>query len=287
MGSPYGLDRLFGSIPIITGVNDDLIVDTGSGDQTFQMPALDYYAYAGGPPLVGGVSLPSIYIEMLPVVGAGFTVSFATPTVSTTSPVGGVTVDGITIRLSQMHPSWRPLFGVLESDTTTDVTGLVSPWTSPYSVGYQTVMPRHAVTKLADVVHEQYRSGNPNARYQYRWGTEETRTLVYDCVPAALVRSTRAGEAQAWADAAGLALGDVNPTWASVWESASRGLPMIVVHNEGDQDLGVLTHPYEVVRLAPEQQDRFSATWVELDEAGEFYTLSLPVDILTSTYSHA
>ena len=108
-------------------------------------------------------------------------------------------------------------------------------------------------------------------------------------LPAASVRSSRAGEDTRWAQGAGKGLGDVHGCYETVWgEGLSKGLPVIIVHNEGRQDLLVATHPYEVVEVVDERvRDRFSGAVTGIDrERGELYDLEIPVEVITSTYEH-
>lgn len=290
MPSPYGSDHLWGAFEVIEGISQDVIITQGGTDTTFEAdPGELLYAYLGTQ--VGltspAESLTIAYNYLNALVGGGsFTFAYSAPVNSPNSPVGGLAVtspSAKTLRLDLMHESWRPLFGVLPSDfATTMGDGFVSP----YSLGYQTVIPKHAQSKLRDEIHEQYRAGRGRRRTQVRYGTEVIRDLIYPETPAALVRATRAKEHDCWAAYAGLGSGDVNPTLQSVWDSWSKNHKGIIVHNDGLMSLDVGTHDFEIVHLGEDAMDRFSDMWTNIDPAGEFYDLNIPTVILRSFYEH-
>lgn len=120
------------------------------------------------------------------------------------------------------------------------------------------VAPRRHQSKWRHKVNVQYTGGGAfAARQTRRWRTDVVRTWRYTWVPEAHVvpKANDAG----YARVAELGLGDNNNLFEDFWELGfSSGHPVLVVHDEGDKDLAITTHPFEVI------------TYVDSDEATDF-----------------
>lgn len=285
----FGADRKIGAFRVFKGVNDTIWYNPGGGspDTSVTIEPGDYWAYTGstvGFTATSAVLLRQIYSAISTAIGSVVNIDINNTILS---PTGGVSVfmsSGVTILLSLMHESWRPLFGVLPNDFVTNIT---DGFESTYSMGTHVVIGGCTRSKFYDEEHEQYHAGDPVCEYSYRWGTKKKRHMIYNEVPSGLVRETRASESDQWAAYAGLAPGDTNTHWKGVWDSWSRGSYGIIVHNDGHLDFDVDTHEdWEIVRLARGNRARFTSTLPDVELRGEFYTLDYTLDILRSEYNH-
>jgi len=99
-----------------------------------------------------------------------------------------------------------------------------------------------------------------------------TREYTYPWLPAANVRKGKADDAD-HARNAGIPTGDTGHALYHLWEVASRNREIIIVHNDGDQDLQVDSHQYERGYLRPSARQSFDEMHERVRDAGEFYTV--------------
>lgn len=289
MAIPYSYDRWIAPTEVEDSAN---VVEGGAGTAT--VTAQTYWPYFA-PEVTGYPALfTSLSAALTTACGVAVSLEAASPTTSPQAPLTGLRLRAsAAFSLSFSSPSFtldpRLLgFGAGQStDVASVVQGSDHVITSPFGIWPVWVVPRVASAKLADVRHEQY--GAEGSRY--RWRTRNTRTIEYQSLPAAAVRRTRAAESSVWAKNAGLGYEDVHGNYQVVWdEGLSKGLDVILVHNEGRQDLMVTSHPYEVVRipLTEDAASRFSAVVTDLErQRGELYDIAIPIEVLSGTYEHS
>ncbi len=99
-----------------------------------------------------------------------------------------------------------------------------------------------------------------------------TREYTYPWLPAANVRQGKAADGD-HASNAGIPTGDVGHALYHLWEVASRNRQIIIVHNDGDQDLQVDDHQWERGYLRPSARANFGELYDRVRDAGEFYTV--------------
>lgn len=292
--SPYGLD-LWLAPRTLTSANNTLVLEEDIASvwtrREVTLAAGTYLPTFG---LYGGEYLGFFYRLQLAInaeTTGTFTLASSTP--ASTPLVGsGVGLSGVAgFRLLFGDAAWTLPpellgFGPDQDATVTDTAGEI---VGPFTVASTWITPRHAVSKLVDIEHEQYRAGAGAGRVQRRWSTTQRRTIQYPRLPAALVRASRAGESAQYATAAGLAFGDVNNAWQGIWDALSDNATVYLIHDVADtvgMDLGAAPN-WERVRLSDEQMDSFGST-IELVQAqGEQYRVRAVVDLLESYYPHA
>ena len=289
MAIPYSFDRW---IAPVTVPADAATIVGGAGSAS--VSANTYYNYFA--PAISGkpAFLTALSAALSTACGVAVSLEAASPTMSPQAPLTGLRLRASSaFSLDLSSPSWtldRRLlgFGILDASVVSSTPqGSDHVITSPYGLWPVWVVPKVASAKLADPEHEQYGAEGAS----YRWRTRVPRVIEYQSLPAASVRRTRAAESALWAKSAGVGFGDIHGNYQTIWdEGLSKGLDVIVVHNEGRMDLMVATHPYEVVRMRIETRARnvFSAAVTELDRGrGEVYDLAIPVDVVSGTYVHS
>jgi len=110
--------------------------------------------------------------------------------------------------------------------------------------------------------------------------TTETRRFRYEWLAAGHVRDGKALDST-HADNAGLPTGDVHNAYYHLWNRARRKHEVIVVHNDGDQDLLVDSHSWERGYLTPPSaRNSFKPALEVARDGGEFYQLELKLVLL-------
>lgn len=119
----------------------------------------------------------------------------------------------------------------------------------------------------------------------------DKRSFRYDLVPGAHVWPHRAND-QASAKTGSSKTGDNNNAFYWYWDAASEpdsdtqlGAEILIVHDEGDDDLLVDSHPYEVVRWNNEKQLQNFRACLDLKRTrGEMYEVTFDTLVLSGNY---
>lgn len=100
--------------------------------------------------------------------------------------------------------------------------------------------------------------------------TDRIRPFVFNWIPAGHVRRYRNDEA-AYARVADMGLNDHGNYFESLWESMAEGHDILVVYDEGAEDLALTTHPWEVGTFLDSGEVLKFDDVVELQQGGERY----------------
>lgn len=173
-----------------------------------------------------------------------------------------------------------------------------SPWSdansptgqinSPLSICKVWHSPHKAHEKRRDPMSSVARSDDTENAYNLPWERKRDRMLHYVDVYGALVWPVRANDATL-ASQAGLPTGDINNGFYDFWDqSARKGESFVIVHNEGEQDLYIDSHPWELAYMnQQDQMDSFREILEDI-EGKERYWIKMDygVDAQAENYSH-
>ncbi len=288
--SSYGILRVLWPLAV-TSSNQDLVVseDSAARTDTFSIPAGDYYQHNDASMVAGGRA--GLLAELVSQLNASATlagtyaVAAATPAGSSLSHSGiALTATGITdftLEFSAagttINPRWLG-FGSSPGDQQSTGLALASPysllgaWQTPHAASDERDQPEHTVLS----------SGKGWEAAHNEWdGVGLPRQIFVRALYAAHILRGRGGHAGHAADA-GLPVGDINNAFEDLWWAAV-GEELLVIYEEGDQDLQVDTHPYELCKLKP--KDKLFGHLKPV-ERGERYDLrfDLLVDPTASAY---
>lgn len=285
-GIPFERDRYAGLIEL-SSTNNAFVIDRGSGEEIKTIPAGEYWAYlSSGHELEA--SYPGFYDAFLVALAStGASVQAGTPT---RSPFlyGGLRLahpadTSITFVTTSVNWTLDPtLLGIPVGEDVASRSGAL--WVSPFCRGGEWLTHKWALDKDSDKQHEQYSTGR---QASYRWESKITRRILYSRMPAALVRTSRAGEHQAYADAALLALGDTHNNFERLWDSTlSKEREVLIFHNSADTASLGAGEEWEVAQLALEnQRDLLSACFSARQRRFEKYDLDLTFESLSRGYA--
>ena len=299
----YGVDRWYWPITL-TSLNNQFVLEEttgGAGSMTVTVTAGTYYLH--NDTTLNGNGYPSLWKAIsagLVTAGANNTYGFQpiTPTSSTAQTFGGVRIfaltgsDSYTVKFADaaftMENAWFG-YGLSASNAN---HGVGEPWIDPpyTSKGFwqsATLTGNTASDKRSDVMREIVESSDRTSDvYQVEWNEDTVRTMRYEYVPAAHIWPDRAADAS-YASTASLATNDIHNAFYDVWDVGSRLGVIVIVHDEGNQDLEVVTHDYEIVKFADAAQRKSFRKCVKMMvTSGEFYELSVDLYKVSGTYSH-
>lgn len=280
-------DRFAWAIDIVTGVNDVVWFIFGvGGASTAQVtiPPGRYYGYwEPGAPAWLTNTFPSIYHALATRIdtATGNTWSFrvCTPTVSVKFLNSGVALTHLTGTTTEFGWQFNNVAFTFPKDVlgfspgeASEKTTTTTELLSPFSRGGDWIAPKRHKSKWVAPKNVQFTGGGSWAtRQTTRVRTDLIRLWSYTWIAEGHVKIGKALD-QSYATVAELGLGDVNNAFESFWESGfSTGAPVLVVHDEGQTDLAITTHPYEVITFAdPAQADEFSAIASIPDSGGRW-----------------
>lgn len=262
------------------------------------IPAGIYYCVIDTGSLPAGYSSLYSAIETAlnnatPATGTTFTVSLATPVVSTaflsnsTTSIaiagGGVIAWQIDFAATTLDPrilgfayNETGLRGSVGLDLIGDFTAF-GFWQSP---------DLRTIEKTRRPVNLQFRSrGLEASTVQNRWSTRDYRRFEYDYILGAYVRARR-NEFVDYSANAGLGQNDAGNYFEDLWtEGLSKYLDCFVVHDSGDGP-GDLSGPYDICRMwKPTGQDIDQALTMQR-MGGEYYRIKFETWIEATTYRY-
>lgn len=273
-----------------------------SGALAANIPAGTYWAYAGAtlsgyPSLLGAITSAMSLESAAEGDAVTYSMRALSPTLSPEQAWGGLALVGssadfLSLDLGDTHEILRKVLGFAASDTSTiaTVAGITSPrreiqgrytrwgaWISPVPATSRLRSPRRLVEWATEYTER-------DDAYAVDHGDRSTRRWVYEWVLGGHVMASLALDLQ-YAQAAGLGTGDVYNAFETVWQALAQLDEVVVIHhNEGDAlDLAVITHAYDVVRLASAEQARdFRRVAEMIRTAGEYYKLTVDCAIRVS-----
>jgi hypothetical protein len=288
--------------PVVVPTSCSIAWTETAGDQVASVPAGTYWAYAGAT-LPGYPSLLNALAAAMSAASAfaGDVVTYSsralTPIHSPEQTWAGIALVGssadfLSLDLDNTHELLRKVLGFDAALTATisTVVGTTSArrevqgrftrwgaWLSPAPASSRMRSPRRLIEWATEYTER-------DDAYAVDHGDRSTREWVYEWILGGHVFSALALDIQ-YADAAGLAVGDVYNAFEDVWRALAQLDEVVVIHhNEGDAvDLAVITHAYDVVRLANRDQARdFRRVAELLRTAGEYYKLTVECAIRVS-----
>lgn len=288
--------------PVVVPANCFIAWTETAGDLVATVPAGTYWVY-GGASVPGYPSLLSTLILVMALRSAldGSSVSYSvralTPTHSPEQAWGGLALMGSSsafesVDLESTHELLRKVLGFAADDTSvvSTVASAISPrrevrsrftrwgaWLSPSHASSRMRTPRRLIEWSTEYTER-------DDAYAVDHGDRSTREWVYEWVLGAHVFSALALDPQ-YAAAAALGVGDIYNAFETVWRALAQLDDVIVVHHlEGEAvDLEVITHAYDVVRLANREQGRDLRRVAELlRTAGEYYRLTVECAVRVS-----
>lgn len=294
----YGVDRWLYPIEITAENNGFVVEDSVDGVRALTIPAGIYYQALGDLP-TGKTGLWAAIKTALDAGDGTYSIAAGTPSSSSLINSGVIVskngAAGISIRMDQAgftmdkrlwgYPYDRSTEAVLTLDTTPSQLSIFSKWQSANVLDGAATDKRRVKEKEIYASTQKTRS---TTRQNTARDTREIRTIVYEYVPGLHVYpgAIRAGDAS-YTGTAGLPSGDENNAFEDVWDSGSELNEIIIIHDEGDEDLSVTTHPYEIVLFDRLGQREFFSECVELMRSGgEMYRISTDLLIMSSTYDY-
>jgi hypothetical protein len=265
LDSPSNRDRFLYPIDIVADVNDTIWFVVGASSYEITIPAGRYYNWREPiPPSWLSDDYPSIFLQIETLLGTATSESWvfraATPTKShrqfgaglaLTRVAGASNTWGWQFNNGAFNFDKRVLGYAADEDTQKSTSGaeLIAPFTRWMDL----LIPKRWKSKHPNLLEEQFASnGSYDTQVRTRWKAHKLRAWVYSWVSEALIFSGKANDA-AYAAAADLAVGDCNNALEDLYKEALRtGAEIIVVHDAGDQDLGVSEHGHEVVKTRGE-----------------------------------
>lgn len=288
--------------PVVVPADCVIAWSESAGDLTATIPAGTYWVYAGAslpdyPSLLNTLILVMALRSALDGSSISYSVRALTPTHSPEQTWAGLALVGSSsafesVDLESTHELLRKVLGFAADDTTViaSVPGIVSPrrevrsrftrwgaWTSPAAAVSRMRTPRRLIEWATEYTER-------DDAYAVDHGDRSTREWVYEWVLGGHVLEALALDPQ-YAAAAGLGVGDVFNAFESVWRALAQLDDVVVIHHlEGEAiDLEVITHAYDVVRLASQDQARdFRRVAELLRTAGEYYRLTVECAVRVS-----
>ena len=272
----------------ITSANNKILIRENSAHVTGSIAVGDYYAYV--PSTESSefqAAYPSLYSAISTAMNDAsantYTFTIGTPTLSS-----GFTNSGITLNKSGGVNNWGIIctssagtfdprfFGYNQGDAATITTAIIgTDLTGSYSRYGVWLSPKQHSSRLGNTINVQYHNnGNYNIRQTVKWTTNKFRNMRYQWIYANHVSSYRNNRLEyAQAGYQPLAQYDHGNYFNQIWELGSKGGDMLYVYNDGDVDLSVTNHQYEIVSFAREFQDELSSVETRADANGEIYNL--------------
>lgn len=284
--SRYGIDWMARAFEIDSSNQDLVVSEAGVGSDTLTIAAATVWNHADASETSGDHNGLIYALEAL-LNASGtltntYTVAAATPSGSdltnsgieiTASAAGGAAE--FTLEFSDgsttVNPRW---FGWGESPG--DQTSSSGVLASPYSL-YATWQSPHAAHDKRDARRQSMNSStsDPVNAYRNPFKGHRRRLMHYRFVPAGHVRRWAAEDSDIASDA-GLPTGDINNAFADfLWEASASNEDILVVYDDGDDDLQVDSHTdkYEYVRFADDREIESLLQMIEDVPRGEEYDL--------------
>lgn len=295
----YGVDRWLFPIRIVAGQNVLRVQATDVPVVSVTIAPGTYYQ---------GVGLPSGYASLPDAIRTGINAVISPLASVTAAPAGQTSLilsnsaikyertSGFGLRFSFSDAGFtfpRRLLGWTDGTNTTTggnptpIVSMLGSWqTFNMLDGAATDKRRTAMRELYSSTQELY----PTTRQHSVRTERKVRTFSYDYVPGLHIyeSNNRAFDSE-YVATSGLAIGDNNNAFESVWRSASNLDDIIIVHDTGNGSAvtNVTAQDYEIARLySPEQRSDFRACFEDLSLGGELYRISVDMLILGGNYDY-
>jgi hypothetical protein len=295
----YGVDRWLFPIRIVAGQNvlRVLNVSTGITSSVTIAPGTYYQA----------IGLPSGYSSLPDAIRIALNTEVPTITTSSVNPAGQTSsiLDNSAFRYTRstffyrfqfadaLFTFPRRLLGFTAGTNTNTgnnpppIVSMLGSWqTFTMLDGGATDKRRTALRELYVSTQELY----PTTRQHSVRTDRKVRTFTYDYVPGLHVYESdnRAFDSE-YIATSGLATGDNNNAFESVWRSASNLDDIIIVHDTGNGSAttNVTSQDHEIARLYnPDQRADFRACFEDLSLGGELYRISVDMLIIGGNYDY-
>lgn len=286
-----GKDRWIRPIEITT--DNRRIVITEDGIQyDVDLSTGTYWVYASSASELAGY--PSLYVEVITALGLNtlqlYSFAAADPSGGTNTDKRGIAMSSaggldFSLDFSDAGFTFPPELLGFAPDRSADIADTSGTITGDRSLWGSWVSPRWARRKLG-LKHKRLVASTEDVHrasaYQMDYGETVRTVFEYAAVPGVLVREA-AGAASDYTDVMGLASGDQNAAFETIWSALAELETCIVLHDSGDDaDALDLTDASfdgkrEYVRLAtPDARASLENIGEITHPAGEFWTLTIP-----------
>lgn len=287
----HGKDRWIRPVEITTA-NRRIVITENSIQYDVDIATGTYWVYASSAPELTGY--PSLYVELVTALGLNTLQPYA---FAAADPAGGSNTDkrglamssggglDFSLDFSDAGFTFPPELLGFAPDRSADISDTSGTITGDRSLWGVWVSPRWARRKVG-FKHKQLNASTEDVHrasaYQMDYGETTRRVFEYAAVPGVLVREA-AGAASDYTDVMGLASGDQNTAFETIWSALAELETCLVLHDMGDDaDALAITDAEfdgkrEYVRLATPDARASLENIAEITHpAGEFWTLTVP-----------
>lgn len=277
----------------INSTNNTILFNENGVHYSASLSVGDYYCYFpdAGESTAFQTAYPSLYVYIAAAITSeavgSFSLTVATPTLSNGFSNSGIAL----VRTAGTHFTYGPILtssantfdprylGFNTGDTTTTQTSDID-LTGSYSRYGVWMSPKQHSFNIAGYIKNQYHnSGNRKVKQTVYWNTDKIRAVHYNYVFANHISSYRNNNLDyAEAGYQPLSQYDHGNYWNDCWEQLSRGDDAIIIYNDGDVDLSIINHSYEIVSLSNENQDELDSTRTITQNNAEIYDIKIKLN---------